>query len=380
MNVEIITPDADPDHGGFGARVHGIVSMFSRFANVRVVRATWHDGPRIRGVEYCDIPVHDSAVTRLSRLGTWYRTRFPARPPSDPPDFVVVESLELLGLHQYGPRVPMVLDEHNVYWNLLEYDLESAPFFRGWVGRRNSVRRWLVPRLLERARRFEAQAIRRSVRTLVVSDVDRGQILAECPDVAPKLRIVPNCIDTSRIRALPPSSASRDVVFVGDFNYLPNREAAAFVSRRLAPQIPEARFLLVGASPPEDLHPPPNVVATGRLRDLSGSLREAAVCIAPLSRGSGTRIKILTYLAAARPVVATAKACEGLPLQDGEGVLIRDDPDEFRDAVRELLEDRYWGRRLGAEGRAWVESTHDWRVHVPALQKIAMEVSAESTA
>lgn len=378
MKVEIITPDADPDHGGFGARVHGVVSMFARFADVRVVRTDWTGGPRIPGVEYHDLPVHDSAVTRLRRLETYYRSRFPERPSTDPPDLVVVESLDLLGLHQYGPRVPMVLDEHNVYWNLLPYDLVRAPFFRSWLGRRSAVRRWLGPALLRRARRFEVAAIRRSARTLVTSEVDRGEIVAEVPDAEPKVRVVPNCIDVDRIPVLPERSDSHDVVFVGDFNYIPNREAAEFTIHALAPHLPEARFLLVGPQPPTDLPSPANVRMTGRVPDLLGILERSAVCIAPLSHGSGTRIKILTYLAAGRAVVATTKACEGLRVRDGRELLIRDDAGGFREALRELLGDEPRRRRLGTAGRAFVESAHDWRVHVPALEQLAREAASHA--
>ena len=151
MLVEVITSNDDPDRGGFGARVHGLVSMFSRFAEVRVVRTDSLDGPRMPGVEYVDIPLRDGLRTRLGRLRTYYRTRFPKREPIEPPDLVVVESLDLLGLHQFGPRVPMVLDEHNVYWNLLTYQLADAPFFRGWFGRALLPRHWFVDRLLDRA-------------------------------------------------------------------------------------------------------------------------------------------------------------------------------------------------------------------------------------
>jgi len=378
MRVEVITPDADPDHGGFGGRVHGLISMFSRFADVRVVLTSWFAGPRIPGVDYREMPLHDNVLTRLGRLKTHYRTRFPRRETADRPDLVVVESLDLLGLHQYGRDVPMILDEHNVYWDLLGYDIVNAPFFRGWLGRRDAVRGWLIPRQLDRARRFEIQAIRDSSRTLVTSETDRATILAGAPESAPKVRVLPNTIDTERIRALPDASESRNVLFVGDFNYVPNQEAAEFVSLVLAPNLPSARFLLVGSNPPSGSVGAPNVVAPGRVPDLQETLRDAAVCIAPLRHGSGTRVKILTYLAAARPVVATTKAVEGLPVIDGVHLLVRDDPAEFREAVGRLLDDPKTRRALGVRGRDLVESKFDWRVHVPWLREFSAEVCSEA--
>ncbi len=370
MRVEVITPSADPDHGGFGGRVHALVSMFAQFAEVRVVRTDWFAGPEVPGVQYIDFPVHDTALTRLRRLRTYYRTDFPRRVPGDAPDLVVVESLDRLGLRPRG--APIILDEHNVYWKLLEYELASTPFFGGWMGRRAFLRRRLIPRLMDRAKRFELQAIRRAARTLATSEEDRRLILAECPEATEKVAVLPNCVDAARVQALPDSPESRTVLFVGDFGYGPNREAAAFIGQTLAPHIPDARFRLVGANPPAEAVGR-NVVATGRVPDLSEALREATVCIAPLSHGSGTRVKILTYLAAGRAVVATSKACEGLPLRDDVDVLIRDDPEAFALATRELLDDPDRRRRLADGGRKLIEARFDWRVHVGRLRALATD-------
>ncbi len=379
MKVEIITPSADPDRGGFGSRVHGIVSMFSQFADVRVVVTDRLNGNRVPGVEYVEMPLSNSLRTRMGRMRGYYRRDFPPRKSAPSPDLVVVESLDLIGLHQYGPRVPMVLDEHNVYWNLLDYEMENAPFFQGWLGRRRAIRRVMMPRLLERAKAYEIEAIRRAARTLVTSDADRKAVVAACPEAEPRVRVLPNCADLRRVPALPDPANSRTVVFIGDFNYVPNREAAEFVYRSLAPALPNVRLLLVGPNQPS-WPSVRNVVATGYVPDLLAVLRDAAICIAPLAHGSGTRIKILTYLAASRAVVATTKACEGLPVRDGQHLLIRDDPIEFRNAIYNLIEDPESRQRLGTAGRALVESAFDWPVHVPALREMAREICAESMA
>jgi len=80
----------------------------------------------------------------------------------------------------------------------------------------------------------------------------------------------------------------------------------------------------------------------------------------------------------ARAVVATTKACEGLPVRDGQHLLIRDGPIEFRNAIHNLLEDPVSRQRLGTSGRALVESAFDWPAHVPALRDLATEICAGS--
>lgn len=374
MRIEIITFDADPNHSGFGARVHGLVRIFSEFAEVSVVLTDWFEGPRLPRVTYVPNPIRDTSLSRLRRLSTYYKTDFPLRTGSDLPDLSVVESLDLVGLHQWGEEVPMILDEHNVYWELESYEMVNAPFFKTWLGRRALVRRWLTPRLRDRAKAFEVAALRRAALTLVPSEPDRRILLAELPDLMDRIEVLPNCVDLELISRSPEPPDTNDVLFLGNYNYIPNREAAVYVSHELAPRLPEARFLLVGKDPPREAQMGENVVALGYQGDLQGVLDAASVCIAPLARGSGTRLKILTYLAAGKAVVATTKACEGLDVRDGVHLLILDDPEGFALAIREVLADPDLRNRLGTRGRALIESTYDWRVHVDRMERLFQAV------
>lgn len=376
MKVEIITFDADPEHGGFGARVYALIRMFSQFAQVRVVRTDWFQGPRVPGVAYRDEPVSDTFSSRLRRLRWYYKTDFPRRDVADRPDLAVVESLDLLGMHQYGGAVPLILDEHNLYWNLLRYDMTTSPFFQTRWGRTRAVQALLTPYLLNRAKAFELRAVRTAAHTLVTSESDREILLSVAPELKARVHVLPNCVDLDRIPYAPEAELGTDVLFVGNFRYTPNRDAALYVSRSLAPRLPEARFVLAGSSPPSEVRGLPNVRAPGYVQDLRPLLAQARVCIAPLFQGSGTRLKILTYLAAGRAVVATRKACEGLGVEDGVHLLLRDEPEGFAQAVRDLLSDEGLGRTLGREGRRFVESRFDWRVHVGWLRQFSEDVQA----
>ncbi len=318
--------------------------------------------------------MRDTALSRIRRLRTYYKTDFQRRNVSDSPGLAVVESLDLLGMHQWGQEVPLILDEHNVYWELLRYEITNAPFFRTWFGRRNLVRSLLIPRLLKRAKAFEVAALRRATRVLTTSEQDRARLLEEVPDLEGRIFVLPNCIDLELIPYSPDSVERNRVVFLANYNYIPNREAAVFVSRNLAPSYPDTEFLLVGPNPPSEIAEEDNVATTGYVRDLGEVLREAAVCLAPLTQGSGTRLKVLTYLGAGKAVVATSKACEGLEVQDGVHLLVRDDPDHFRSALGELLEDPAWRRSLGTKGRELVEKRYDWRVHVNRMKAFTEEV------
>jgi len=374
LKVEIIAFDADPAHGGYGSRVHSLVRMFAQFAEVRVVLTDWFRAPEIPGVRYESLPLRDDTLSRFRRLRTYFRADFPPREAPDRPDLVLVESLDVLGLHQHGDAIPFILDEHNVYWELLSYEMVNAPFFKTWLGRKEWIRRRLVPGLLRRAKAFELAALRRATRVFVTSERDRALLLTELPELEGKTAVLPNCLDVEGFQYPANTKEGNRVVFVGSYNYVPNREAAGFISTVLAPAIPEAQFILIGDNPPRDVIRGPNISAPGFIPDLNETLGSAAVCIAPLTHGSGTRLKILEYLATGKAVVATTKACEGLEVEDGVHVLIRDDPEGFAAAVRNLLRDPSLRRGLGANGRRLVETRYDWRAYVGWLRDFTQKL------
>jgi polysaccharide biosynthesis protein PslH len=127
--------------------------------------------------------------------------------------------------------------------------------------------------------------------------------------------------------------------------------------------VPEATWYLVGARPPASfrrLAALPGVTVTGEVPQTQPYLREAAVAVAPLLVGGGTRLKILEALAMEKAVVTTSLGCEGLDVVPGEHLLVADEPDAFADAVTRLLQDDDLRARLGAAGRQLVERAYSW--------------------
>jgi glycosyltransferase involved in cell wall biosynthesis len=163
-------------------------------------------------------------------------------------------------------------------------------------------------------------------------------------------------------------------VFVGAFDYDPNEVAANVVADELAPALPDVEFLLVGRDPPDVGGE--NVRTPGFVEDLPGVLSLADVAVCPLTMGSGTKLKMLDYLAAGLPIVTTDVGTQGLPLEDGETALVRNSWDEFASAIETVVESEERQASLAANARRLGEE-YAWESLMEGYEPVVSELLSE---
>jgi glycosyltransferase involved in cell wall biosynthesis len=204
-------------------------------------------------------------------------------------------------------------------------------------------------------RAAELAAWRRADLVVAVTEDDRRAILAEEPTL--DVRVVPDGADhlrPARGRAKP---APATILFVGNFAYEPNLDAAHFLCETIFPlvrrEVPAARVLLAGNGPPEELveH------ATGRVARLEPYYDRATVVACPLRVGGGIKVKMLEALTRGKAIVSTSIGVQGL---DKAPVLVRDDAEEFARAVARLLRDARARARLESRARAYAARLPTW--------------------
>ena len=86
------------------------------------------------------------------------------------------------------------------------------------------------------------------------------------------------------------------------------------------------------------------------------------MAVAPLRVAGGTRIKILEAMAAAVPVVSTARGAEGLAVERGVHLLLAETAEETREAIILLSRDTVKAAQLASAGLDLVRRRHDWSV------------------
>jgi glycosyltransferase involved in cell wall biosynthesis len=370
----IITPSIDPNQGGFALRVRNLAKMISSFSKLTVVMTDCENHEEIENTKFLFKKCRDTMYSKFRRLITCYKTDHP-RLSFKEADLVQIENLDLLALSKYFPEKPIILDQHNVYWNLQKYEIINSPFFRKKAVKKLSFFKELMSRwLYSRAKEYEVRALEKVDHILVTSSRDRDEILKEVPDIENKISVIPNCLDTTEYSPQPyeaERSKYRMVLFMGTFNYIPNIDALKIICRNIAPTFDESiRFIIIGREPPPISGVPKNVDMLGYVRDIRPWLAHADVCIAPLRLGSGTRIKILEYMAMGKPVVSTAKGVEGLEVENRKNVIIEDDVDEFATHIKELLSNSQLSLELGRNARKLVETRYDWRIYVDHVKEV----------
>jgi glycosyltransferase involved in cell wall biosynthesis len=222
-------------------------------------------------------------------------------------------------------------------------------------------------------RAWEARVTRRVDHVFACSPGDREQFMAHYGLSAERVSVAPNGVDTAELKSAAPIGAEweprlggcRVLFFMGKLDYQPNRLALAFLNDECMPRLERlqpGRFKLLvcgGPVPSGTFHPA--ILFAGRVPAIPPYLHRADICLAPIFTGSGTRLKILEYLAAGKPVVATPKAAEGLGSESGRDLLVAD-PATFADAVARLAGQAAEAQRLGENGRAFVRAHYDWSV------------------
>ncbi|MBY0610690.1 MAG: glycosyltransferase [Beijerinckiaceae bacterium] len=168
-------------------------------------------------------------------------------------------------------------------------------------------------------------------------------------------------------RSAVPFETRRDIMFLGGYAHSPNVDAVQFFVAEVWPKLlrmlpPDARFLIVGASPTVAIEAlaSERIIVTGMVEDLGPWFDRARVFVAPLRYGAGIKGKFIQSLAHGLPSVATTIAAEGIGLDDGHHYIMADEPEAMAAAVTELYEDEALWSHMQEAGYAFVEENFSW--------------------
>lgn len=227
------------------------------------------------------------------------------------------------------------------------------------------------------ARRYERAMFRGFGRVVVLTDVDAAALTQLAPGLP--VRVIPNGIDLARFPPAEPATAPI-LLFVGNYEYPPNLDAALFLARQIFPLVratlPEARLMLVGSAPPPELQAlqDDQITVTGRVPDVQPYLAQAALFISPLRFGAGIKNKVLEAMAMGKALVATPLSADGIGLRAGEHALFGESAEALAGAALQLLRAPDLRQRMGAANRALIASRFTWDRVADAYEALYAEI------
>jgi sugar transferase (PEP-CTERM/EpsH1 system associated) len=292
----------------------------------------------------------------------------------DPPDVVFIYS-SAMAQYVSGPAArPLRV--------VIDFVDADAAKWRAYARKAPLGLRSVYRREFRRLVNFDRRALSAAECGVVVSETERRLLTEFLPEGGSKIQIVPNGVDVDYFAPTPGRGDGRSIVFCGRMDYAPNVDAAQWFARQVLPLVrhrrPDAVFRIVGAAPVpavRALAELPGVEVTAAVPDVRPYLARAAVVVAPLRIARGVQNKVLEALAAARPLVATPEALDGVEAAVGRDVLTADGAERFAAAVDLVLGGHAPGE-LAVNGRAFVLRHHQWSAQTAALERILFPAAA----
>jgi polysaccharide biosynthesis protein PslH len=274
--------------------------------------------------------------------------------------------------------LPVVLAEHNIEYAVYDRFAKSATML-------------VKPLLLldiAKLKREEEALWKKATRVVAVSNEDK-KVMTNA-GLTPA--IVANGVDTQKFSFNPLTRSARSgqkkILFLGDFKWLQNRDAAKFIIEEIWPILRQGfggqagntrdnglKLWIVGRKIPEsikNLAIDSNIIfdEESSVKPTEELFHEADILLAPIRIGGGTSYKILESMSCGTPVVTMPLSSIAIEARGGHDIMVGETPSELSEKTLSLLSDESLYKKIAVNGRKLIEEKYTWKKIAEDLDEV----------
>jgi glycosyltransferase involved in cell wall biosynthesis len=267
--------------------------------------------------------------------------------------------------HMPATKIPIILVEQTVEFQVYKHFVDALPM----------IFRPALYLDIAKLRYWEAYYWKQASRIATVSEADKKIVMQAEPKIQPY--VVPNGAGEDMIMEQLPlkKSDKQTMLFLGNFSWLQNVEAANYLIGKIIPKLkeefPNIKLVVAGqhankikkAGLATIINIPSSDIET-----VKKLYRESTLFLAPIFGPGGTRLKILAAMACGLPVISTQTGISGLDVTDHIHVILANNPEEFVRGVREAFSDKSLYEKLRENAFELVHSTYNWKAIAKRLE------------
>ena len=214
----------------------------------------------------------------------------------------------------------------------------------------------------QRMKRFENLAFEFFNNHIIISSRDRDEI-AHINNK--NIEIIPNGIDSNYFKKIT-TNKIYDLIFIGNLSYIPNIEAAKYISKTIFPilkeKIPNIKILISGSNPSKKVLrlANKNIKISGWVDDIRETYCSGKVFFAPMNLGSGLQNKLLEAMSLGIPCITSNLCNESLGGTHMKNIIIGNSAEEYISQILNILSNSELISDIGKNGSEYVNKKFSW--------------------
>lgn len=229
-------------------------------------------------------------------------------------------------------------------------------------------------------RYWEIYFWKKAARVVAVSDRDAAVMKYLVKGL--KVTVIPNGVGEDLMTDVP-LHYKKTILFMGNYAWLQNIEAARILALEVFPQIlakiPDCKLIIAGQNTQKisDLKSEKVELQDFAVDDIDSvkkAYQENGIMVAPLYGPGGTRLKILAAMASKMPVVTTEIGNEGIDAKNYESILVSENNNSLAELAVKLLKDKDLHKKIALNARKFVEQKYAYESIAKKLSDVYREV------